>query len=136
MEFKGLGKNSAKMLWDKVKSTLFNKSVTDISISGKTVTIPKGDGTKSMQTTQDTNTTYGVVSKTADGLAPKLPNETGTTKYFRQDGTWAVPPDTTYNVFELDDNKQPIKASQEATINKQQYIVTYSNNAANNAAVC
>ena len=100
MEFKGLGKNSAKMLWDKVKSTLFNKSVTDISISGKTVTITKGDGTKSMQTTQDTNTTYGVVSKTADGLAPKLPNETGTTKYLRQDGTWAVPPDTTYNVFE------------------------------------
>lgn len=43
---------------------------------------------------------------------------------------------TTYYVFELDDNKQPIKASQEATINKQQYIVTYSNNAANNAAKC
>ena len=37
---------------------------------------------------------------------------------------------TTYYVFELDDNKRPIKASQEATINKQQYIVTYSNNAA------
>lgn len=36
----------------------------------------------------------------------------------------------TYYVFELDDNKQPIKASPEATINKQQYIVTYSNNAA------
>lgn len=45
--------------------------------------------------------------------------------------------DQTYYVFELDDNKQPIKASQEATINKQQYIVTYStNNAANNAAQC
>ena len=43
---------------------------------------------------------------------------------------------TTYYVFELDDNKQPIKASQEATINKQQYIVTYSNNATNNAAQC
>ena len=38
--------------------------------------------------------------------------------------------DQTYYVFELDDNKRPIKASQEATINKQQYIVTYSNNAA------
>ena len=36
----------------------------------------------------------------------------------------------TYYVFELDENKQPIKASQEATINKQQYRVTYSNNAA------
>lgn len=38
--------------------------------------------------------------------------------------------DQTYYVFELDDKNQPIKASQEATINKQQYIVTYSNNAA------
>ena len=36
----------------------------------------------------------------------------------------------TYYVFELDDNKRPIKASQEATINKQQYTVTYSKNAA------
>ncbi len=41
----------------------------------------------------DSNTTYGVVSKTANGLAPKLPDETTTTKYLRQDGTWAVPPD-------------------------------------------
>lgn len=32
----------------------------------------------------------------------------------------------TYYVFELDDKGQPIRASQEATINKQQYIVTYS----------
>lgn len=38
--------------------------------------------------------------------------------------------DQTYYVFELDDKNQPIKASQGATINKQQYIVTYSNNAA------
>lgn len=36
----------------------------------------------------------------------------------------------TYYVFELDDNKRPIKASKEATINKQQYTVTYSKNAA------
>lgn len=36
----------------------------------------------------------------------------------------------TYYVFELDDNKKPIKASLEATINKQQYTVTYSKNAA------
>lgn len=46
----------------------------------------------------DNNTTYGVVSKSANGLAPKLPNETTTTKYLRQDGTWAVPPNTTYGV--------------------------------------
>ena len=36
-------------------------------------------------------TTYSVVSKTANGLAPQLPNETTTTKFLRQDGSWAVP---------------------------------------------
>ena len=41
--------------------------------------------------TQDTNTTYGVVSTTADGLVPK--RDGSTTKYLRADGTWAVPPD-------------------------------------------
>lgn len=41
----------------------------------------------------DANTTYGTVSKIAAGLAPQLPDETTTTKYLRQDGTWAVPPD-------------------------------------------
>ena len=41
----------------------------------------------------DANTTYSVVSKTGNGLAPQLPNETTTTKYLRQDGTWQVPPD-------------------------------------------
>jgi len=39
----------------------------------------------------------GVVSKTANGLAPQLPNESTTTKFLRQDGSWQVPPgvDTT-----------------------------------------
>ncbi len=32
-----------------------------------------------------------VVSKSAAGLAPQLPNETTTTKYLRQDGSWATP---------------------------------------------
>lgn len=42
----------------------------------------------------DTNTTYAVVSTTANGLAPKV---TDTTKYLRGDGTWATPTNTTYN---------------------------------------
>ena len=51
-----------------------------------------------------------VVSKTADGLAPQLPNETTTTKYLRQDGSWSVPPDnntttgTSYNAGSCPDN--------------------------------
>lgn len=44
-----------------------------------------------------TDTTYAVVSKTANGLVPMLPNETTTTKYLRQDGTWVVPPNTDTN---------------------------------------
>ena len=40
----------------------------------------------------DNNTTYSVVSTTADGLAPK--RDGSTTKFLRADGTWAVPPDT------------------------------------------
>lgn len=37
----------------------------------------------------------GVVSKAANGLAPKLPNESTTTKFLRQDGSWEVPTGTT-----------------------------------------
>jgi hypothetical protein len=42
----------------------------------------------------------GVVNKLANGLAPKLPDEAGTSKFLRQDGSWQVPPDsnTTYGV--------------------------------------
>lgn len=40
------------------------------------------------------DTTYSTVSKTAAGLCPILPNETTTTKYLRQDGTWVTPPNT------------------------------------------
>ena len=41
----------------------------------------------------------GVTSKTSVGFCPQLPNETTTTKYLRQDGSWQVPPDnnTTYS---------------------------------------
>jgi hypothetical protein len=53
--------------------------------------IVKADITELGIPSQDT--TYGVVSKTANGLAPKLPNETTITKYLRQDGTWAIPVD-------------------------------------------
>lgn len=42
-----------------------------------------------------TNTTYSVVSTTADGLAPKRSGTT--TKFLRDDGTWAVPTNTTYS---------------------------------------
>lgn len=60
------------------------------------------DGT--WQVPPDSNTTYGVVSTTANGLAPK--RDGSTTKFLRADGTWAVPPDnnTTYSVVSTSSN--------------------------------
>ena len=49
--------------------------------------------TYTAQKIKDTDTTYSTVSKTSSGLCPQLPNETTTTKYLRQDGTWVTPPD-------------------------------------------
>lgn len=68
------------------------------NVENKSSATIRGELTKDNVTTAlgytppTTNTTYGVVSKTANGLAPQLPNETTTTKYLRQDGTWVVPP--------------------------------------------
>lgn len=42
--------------------------IKNISISGTTVTITKGNGTTSTQTTQDTNTTYSAATQSANGL--------------------------------------------------------------------
>lgn len=41
----------------------------------------------------DTNTTYSVVTSSANGLAPQLPASHGG-KFLKADGTWEVPPDT------------------------------------------
>ena len=59
--------------------------------SGATTVTTDANGVVTISST-DNNTTYGVVSTSANGLAPKLPG--GTTKYLREDGTWQVPPDT------------------------------------------
>ena len=52
-----------------------------------------------------------VVSKTANGLAPQLPNETTTTKFLRQDGTWAVPPAGSSSVGTIDYDETSISLS-------------------------
>lgn len=57
--------------------------------SGKSNKVWKTDGTGNPGWRDDENTTYNVVSTTANGLCPK---RTGTTtKFLRDDGTWAVP---------------------------------------------
>ena len=69
--------------------------------AGSNITLTP-DATNDKVTIAATDTTYGVVSKTANGLAPQLPNETTTTKYLRQDGSWVVPPnDNTHNTAYL-----------------------------------
>lgn len=62
-----------------------------ISGSGATTVTTDANGNIVISST-DNNTTYGVVSTTANGLAPK--RDGSTTKFLRGDGTWAVPPDT------------------------------------------
>lgn len=105
-----MSKERAKSFWGRIKTVLFNKTVTDVKISGRTVTVTKGDGTTSTQTTQDTK--YNVVSRTEDGLAPQAPIGTGTAKYLREDSTWAVPPypsdasETTKGLMSADDKKK------------------------------
>lgn len=77
----------------------------NITISSGTISIDKEDVTGALGYTPPTaNTTYEKVDKSSDGLCPKLPNETTTTKYLRQDGAWEVPPNTTYEVASTSSN--------------------------------
>lgn len=75
-------------------STLFGKiskfcgdikgAITGLSVSGRTVTYRKADGTTGTITTQDT--AYGLASTSADGLLRQLTGDTG--QWMRGDGTW------------------------------------------------
>ena len=95
-----LDKDGVRKLWAKVKA-LFNKGVTDISINGKTVTITKGDGSTSTQTTKDTEySVIGGATNSADGInglvpAPKSGKQDS---FLKGDGTWGTPENTKYNV--------------------------------------
>lgn len=92
---------AVSVLWGKITDKL--SALSKVAYSGKYIDLTERP-TKLSEFENDagfktTDTTYGVVSKTANGLAPKLPNETATTKYLRQDGTWAVPPNTDTNTW-------------------------------------
>lgn len=62
--------------------------IKSIQVTGTQGTFTRGDNSTGNFTTQDT--TYEVVSETADGLAPQLPGDA--TMFLRGDGTWQVPP--------------------------------------------
>jgi hypothetical protein len=60
-----------------------------------TIGITKSNVTSALgYTPPTTNTTYGVVSTTSSGLAPKT--DGSTSKFLRGDGTWAAPPSSSY----------------------------------------
>lgn len=88
---------------DSTGQNIASTYVKSVTVSGRTVTVTKGNGTTSKFTTQDT--TYGNMSgattSTAGnaGLVP-APATGANNRYLRSDGTWAVPPDnnTTYSV--------------------------------------
>ena len=68
----------------------------NITNSSGTISLTKSNVTTALgYTPPTTDTTYNVVSTTADGLAPK--RDGSTTKFLRADGTWATPPDTDTN---------------------------------------
>ncbi len=77
------------------KSQAITSYIRGLSISGRTITVTKGDGTTSTLTTQDNNTTYNdVVGATADaagthGLVP-APAKGVTTQYLKSTGAWAA----------------------------------------------
>ena len=87
----------------KATNDSLNNPITDyikgLSISGRTITVTKGDGTTSTLTTQDNNTTYNVFTGATasaggkNGLVP-APAVGQQNRFLKADGTWAVPVDT------------------------------------------
>lgn len=78
----------------------YNSQATKTVLAGSNITFTHSNN---ILTITAKDTTYNTVSKSAAGLCPTLPNETTTTKYLRQDGTWVTPPNdnTTYTFYNL-----------------------------------
>lgn len=85
MDGEKLNKEGLKKVWLKFWS-LLKVIVGDVDVEGK--------GDLQTQVNSIEKNLPGVVSKTKNGLVPQLPDESTTTKYLRQDGTWTTPPDT------------------------------------------
>ena len=108
-----LDNNGVTYLWNKIKG-LFNKGITNLSVSGKTITFTKGDGTTGTITTQDTNTTYGNfkgATASADGGSGLVPAPTkgNEGKYLKADGTWGTPANTTYADMKVQQVPQQVR---------------------------
>ena len=90
---------SATKATNDAKNQAITGYIRGLSVSGRTITYTKGDGTTGTITTQDTDTTYKVFTKaTTDtagstGLVP-APAKGAQAKFLRGDGTWQVPINT------------------------------------------
>lgn len=95
---------SATKATNDAKDQAITSYIRGLSVSGRTITFTKGDGTTDTITTQDTNTTYSsMTAATANaagstGLVP-APSAGSQVKYLRGDGTWSTPTNTTYSAF-------------------------------------
>lgn len=80
---------------------LSNNIIKGLSVSGKVITYTKLDGTTDTITTQDTNTwtAFKGATSSANGTAGYVPAPTkgNQDKFFKADGTWATPTNTTYS---------------------------------------
>ena len=97
--FKGNLSGTATNATNDAKSQAITGYIRGLSVSGRTITYTRGDGTTGTITTQDTDTTYSVFKAATSsaaggtGLVP-APAAGAQTKYLRGDGTWQTPPDT------------------------------------------
>ena len=94
--------SATKATQDSAGQQINTTYIKGLSVSGKTITYTKGNGTTGTITTQDT--TYsdmkGATSSAAGthGLVP-APASGKQTSFLRGDGTWVVPTNTTYSAF-------------------------------------
>ena len=98
----GSADSATKATKDSAGQQINTTYIKGLSVSGKTITYTKGDGTTGTITTQDTNTTYsafkGATSSAAGGagLVP-APGTANVGQYLKGDGTWGTPTNTTYS---------------------------------------
>lgn len=97
----GNAATATKATQDSAGNNINTTYIKALSVSGRTITYTKGNGTTGTITTQDNNTTYSNFVKSgssaAAGLVPKPSTTAGTSKYLREDCSWQTPPNTTYS---------------------------------------
>lgn len=101
----GNASTSTKATQDSAGQQITTTYIKGLSVSGKTITYTKGDGTTGTITTQDTNTTYGAATSSALGLVKigsNITNSSGTISLTKANVTAALgytPPTTDTNTW-------------------------------------